>query len=230
MKSIIVTGGDGRFASVLKKNYYNKNIKFFNKKELNILNQRSILKSIYKYKPKIIIHLAGLSRPMKIHDINPEKSIKLNIIGTSNLVIACKKFNIKLIYFSTSYIYPGKKGDYKETDALLPWNKYGWSKLGAECAVQMYSNSLILRLCMTEKPFIHKKAYANVYSNFIFHEDIVKILIKLLNKKGVYNIGGKKQTIYNFAKKFNKNVKKIYSRGEFPLRQDMSLKKLYKVL
>ena len=31
-------------------------------------------------------------------------------------------------------------------------------KLGGECAVQMYKNSLIVRLCMTEKPFIHKKA------------------------------------------------------------------------
>ena len=54
---------------------------------------------------------------------------------------------------------------------FLPWNNYAWSKLGGECAVQMYKNSLILRVCMTEKPFIHNKAFTNVKLNFIFHEE-----------------------------------------------------------
>ena len=63
-----------------------------------------------------------------------------------------QKKNIKLIYFSTNYVYPGKRGNYKEEDPLLPVNNYAWSKLGGEAAVQMYSNSLILRVSMTEKP------------------------------------------------------------------------------
>ena len=45
-------------------------------------------------------------------------------------------------------------------------------------AVQMYKNSLILRMCMTEKPFVHKSAYANMKTNFIFHEDIIPNLKK----------------------------------------------------
>ena len=229
MKKILVTGGDGRFAKVLKKKSKNKFV-FLNKKKLNILNINNIYKVIKFYKPKIILHLAGLSRPMKIHNQNLEKSISLNIIGTANLVIACSKFNIKLIYFSTSYIYEGKKGNYKETDPVLPWNNYGWSKLGGESAVQMYKNSLILRVNMTEKPFVHKKAYANVKSNFIFHEDLVKIFLKIINQKGIFNIGGEISTIYNFAKKYNKNIKKIFSKGEFPLKQDMNLSKVNKIL
>jgi len=228
MKKILVTGGDGRFASVLKKKLNNKNFIFLNKKKLNILNINSIYKSLKKYKPNSILHLAGLSRPMTQHDDDIIKSINLNIIGTSNLVIASKKFNVKLVYLSTSYIYPGTKGNYKETDPVLPWNNYGWSKLGGESAVQMYKNSLILRVNMTEKPFVHKKAYSNVISNFIFHEDVVKILLKIINKKGVFNIGGNSMSIYNFAKKHNHNVKKIKSLGEFPLRQDMCLDKLNK--
>ena len=229
MKKILVTGGDGRFAQVLKKKSKNKFV-FLNKKKFNILNINQIYKVIKFYKPKIILHLAGLSRPMKIHNQNLEKSISLNIIGTANLVIACSKFNIKLIYFSTSYIYEGKKGNYKETDPVLPWNNYGWSKLGGESAVQMYKNSLILRVNMTEKPFVHKKAYANVKSNFIFHEDLVKIFLKIINQKGIFNIGGEISTIYNFAKKYNKNIKKIFSKGEFPLKQDMNLSKVNKII
>ena len=83
---------------------------------------------------------------------------------------------------------------------------------------------------MTQKPFVHKKAFANVKSNFIYHEDIAKILIKVLNKKGVFNIGGRSQTIYNFAKEKGIRVKKKYSKGEFPLNQNMNLQKLYKAV
>ena len=120
---------------------------------------------------------------MKIHEKEISKSIELNIIGTSNIVRACEIFKIKLIYFSTSYVYPGKKGNYKETDPLLPSNNYAWSKLGGESAVQMYKNSLIIRASMTEKPFVHKQAFANVFTNFIYHEDFIKIFKKLIQKK-----------------------------------------------
>ena len=116
---------------------------------------------------------------MSIHDKDINKSIDLNIIGTSNLVKVCNENQIKIIFFSTSYLYPGKKGNYSETDPLLPWNNYGWSKMGAESAVQMYKNSLIIRACMTEKPFLHKSAFGNVKSNFIFHDNFAKIFLKI---------------------------------------------------
>ena len=149
MKKILVTGGDGRFASVLKNSKSKFKFIYLNKKQLNICNLNSIFRAFKKYKPSMLLHLAGLSRPMDIHEKDITKSINLNIIGTANLVNACSKFNIKIIYFSTSYIYPGKKGGYKETDPLLPWNNYGWSKLGGETSVQLYKNSLIKKLMQT---------------------------------------------------------------------------------
>jgi dTDP-4-dehydrorhamnose reductase len=207
-KKIVITGGSGRFGSILKKNYFYKNLFFPSKKELNILSEKSIGKYLDKIKPKILIHLAGLSRPMQLHEKNIIESINLNIIGTANIVKVCKKKNVKLIYFSTNYVYPGNTGNYKETDSLLPINNYAWSKLGGECSVQMYKNSLILRVCMTEKPFIHKEAYSNVKTNFIFQEEVAYLLFKILDRKGIINIGGKTQTVYNFAKKYNFKIKK----------------------
>ena len=228
MPKIIVTGSDGRFGKILKK--INKKMIFRSKKQLNILSPKSISKNFKKYKPNYILHLAGLSRPMKIHEKDINKSIDLNIIGTCNLVKEASKFKAKMIYISTSYVYPGNRGNYNEEDALKPWNNYSWSKLGGECAVQMYKNSLIIRLCMTEKPFVHSKAYANVKSNFIYQEDAAKLIIRILNKKGIINVGGPSQTIYKFAKKNKKNLKKIFSNGEFPKRTDMNLKKLKRIL
>ena len=230
MKKILVTGGDGRFAKVLKSHKNKFKFIFRNKKQLNILSEKSITNNIKMFKPNYIMHLAGLSRPMNIHNENIKKSIDLNIIGTCNIVKACIENKLKIIHFSTSYVYPGNKGNYKETDPLLPWNNYGWSKLGAESAVQMYENSLILRTCMTEKPFIHKAAFANVKTNFIFHDDFIKIFLRVLNKKGVFNIGGKSQTVYQFAKTKNKNIKRKFSKGELPLKMDMNLKKISKYI
>ena len=229
---IIVTGGDGRFAKVLKEKNKKLNLFFFSKKELDILNLKSIEKTIKKVKPKTLIHCAGLSRPMKIHEKNISKSIDLNIIGTANIVKICKKYNVKLIYFSTGYVYEGKKGNYKETDGVKPFNNYALSKLGGECAVSMYENSLILRITMTEKPFSHNSAYSNLLSNFMYHEDLVKILPDIINQKGILNVGGKSQSVYSFVKKNNKNIgkKTAKKRDELPLKQTMNLTKLKKIL
>ncbi len=231
-KKILVTGGDGRFAKILKKNNKKMDLFFVSKKQCDIQNLNSITKIIKKIKPKILIHCAGLSRPMQIHEKNILKSIDLNIIGTANIVKVCQKNNIKLIYFSTGYVYEGKCGNYSENDPVKPFNNYGLSKLGGECAVAMYKNSLILRITMTEKPFLHKKAYSNLKSNFMFHEELVKILPKIINQKGILNVGGKSQSVYSFAKKNNSNVKKIKAKksSALPLNQTMNLSKLKKII
>ena len=233
-RKIVVTGGSGRFGFYLKKNTGKYQMFFPSKKKLNINNINSIYNYVKKIKPDSIIHLAGLTRPMKMHDKSISKSIDLNIIGTANIVKVCEKLKIKLIYFSTNYVYPGKKGNYKENDSLLPMNNYAWSKLGGESAVQMYNNSLILRVCMTEKPFVHKKAFSDAITNFIYHEDLVKIFLKVINKKGIINIGGPTQSVYNFVKKDNKKIKKISARKnknlKFPLNSSMNLTKLKKII
>tara|TARA_Y100001936_G_scaffold64462_1_gene63278 strand:+ start:800 stop:1510 length:711 start_codon:yes stop_codon:yes gene_type:complete len=230
-KKILVTGGNGRFAKILKK-YNNKlNLIFTTKKECNILDLKSIQKIFKKIKPNIVLHCAGLSRPMQIHEKYISNSIDLNIIGTANITKICEKYNVKLIYFSTGYVYEGTRGNYSEIDSVKPFNNYGLSKLGGECAVLMYKNSLVLRITMTEKPFLHKKAFSNLKTNYMFHEDLVKILPKLINQKGIINVGGKSQSVYSFAKSHDKNIKKIkVKKNLMPLNQTMSLIKLKKVL
>ena len=226
-KKIVITGGTGRFGGILKKYKKDNLILFPNKKELDILDYKKIISYLEKKKPKVLIHLAGLSRPMAIHDKDIKKSIDLNIIGTANITKACEKKNIKLIYFSTHYVYSGVKGDYKETDPVLPVNNYAWSKLGGEASVHLYKNSLILRLCMTEKPFVHKKAFTNVKTNFMFHEDVIPIVFKLIDCKGIINIGGKKQSIYNFALKSNRRIKKdLAKKDQIPVNSTLNLKKM----
>jgi len=230
INKVVVSGGNGRFATVLKKTINSKNYYFPSKFQMNILNLNSLEKYLKLKKPKYFMHVAALSRPMSIHDKKISESIDINIIGTSNVVKICEKLKIKLIYFSTGYVYPGIKGNYTEQDPVNPINKYAISKLGGECAVKMYDNSLILRIMMCEKPFIHKSAFYDVKTNFIFQEEVAKMIPKLLDKKGIINIGGKTQSVYNFAKRYNNKIKKISGKKIFPPNPSMNLSKLKKII
>ena len=66
----------------------------------------------------------------------------------------------------------------------------------------------------------------------MYHEDLSKILPKILKKKGIINVGGKSQSVFQFAKKHNEKVIKIKAstKIKMPLNQTMSLLKLKKIL
>ena len=229
---ILITGGDGEFCKHLVEQGKKHSFLTPTKKEADISDYCQLDRYFYEHQSKfdIVIHAAAITRPMVIHEDNPTLSIKTNIIGTSNVVLMCEKYNKKIVYISTDYVYKGIDGNYKEIDAMKPFTKYGWSKLGGECAVQMLKGSLILRLALTDFPFSYKKAIKNAYSSFLFNKDFAKILPSLINKTGIINVGGKRQSIYHFAKKSNPKIKKKMSKGEFPLNMDMNLKKLKKLL
>ena len=61
----------------------------------------------------------------------------------------CKKYNIKIVYFSSNYVYPGTKGNYKETDPVLPLITMAGQSSG-ESLLFTCIRTLILRICMTE--------------------------------------------------------------------------------
>ena len=86
MKKILFTGGSGRFAKIFKLKKNNFSIDYPKRKKFNIESLGSMQKYIKKNKPDYLIHCAGLSRPMNIHEKNISNSISTNIIGTSNVV------------------------------------------------------------------------------------------------------------------------------------------------
>ena len=119
------------------------------------------------------------------------------------------KHNIKLVYISTDYVYEGSVGNYDEESPVKPFNNYGWSKLGGECSVKLYENSLILRIAMMNKPILYPKALVDVKRSLLFDEDAAKITLKLLDNFGTINVGYEPKSIYDFTKEYNPNVGKI---------------------
>lgn len=229
MKTILITGGKGKLAqSIIKANTKYKIIAP-PKDDLNICKNPEYVIEIVK--PDYIIHAAAITKPMIQHEQDPIKSIENNIIGTCNIVRICIKNNIKLIYISTDYVYPGTTGNYKENDPLLPFTNYGWSKLGGECAVQMYPNSLIIRLCLCNTPFEHKYAFDDMIKNYIYEEEASKIILDLLDLRGIINVGGPTMSVYDFIKQNNKNIQPAHTEyfKLIPLNTSMNLDKLNEI-
>ena len=208
---ILVTGGNGEFCKHLVEQGKEHSFLTPAKSELDVRSYWGIDQYFYRYHTDFdyVIHAGAITRPMVIHEDNPTLSIKTNIVGTANVVMACEKYNKKIIYISTDYVYEGIDGNYKETDTMKPFTKYGWSKLGGECAVQMYDNHLILRMAMNKKPFPHPKALIDMKKSLMYIEDAAKVTLQLLDETGTINVGGKSQSVYDFVKETNSDIKPI---------------------
>ena len=209
---ILITGGDGEFCKHLVEEGKDCTFLTPTKKEADIRHYWNLDSYFYLHQNEFdyVIHAAAITRPMVIHEDNPTLSIKTNIIGTSNVVLMCERYNKKIIYISTDYVYEGKHGNYNESNPMKPFTKYGWSKLGGECAVQMCDNHLILRMAMNKKPFPHPKALKDMRKSLMYIEDAATVTLKLLNENGIINVGGKSQSVYDFVKEENVNIEPIY--------------------
>ncbi|MCD6434608.1 MAG: dTDP-4-dehydrorhamnose reductase [Candidatus Diapherotrites archaeon] len=95
------------------------------------------------YKPKIVFLTAALSN-VDYCEQHSNEAFEVNVNGTRNVVELCKKFNAKLIFFSTDYVFDGLHGNYAEEDRPNPINVYGRTKLEAEKIIFDYLDSAIV--------------------------------------------------------------------------------------
>jgi dTDP-4-dehydrorhamnose reductase len=196
---ILFTGGSGLLGGEMKKLI--PKALFPTSKVLDVTNYRQMEKYFAKHKPQIVIHAAAFTSPPKIEK-QPEKALHVNLMGTAYLTDVCFKYNSKMVYICTDYVYPGNTGNYKETDPVLPVNKYAWSKLGGECAVRLMDNALILRIAMGEKVFPHPRAFVDHITSRETADVIAKKILNVVKKgaNGVFNLGTKGRSVYKFAK------------------------------
>ena len=149
IKNILITGGAGYIGShiseVLIKNkkkifivdnlssgykkLINKKANFF---KINILNTKKIKEIILTNKIDSVIHLAA-NLIIGEGEKNPKKFFINNVMGTKNLLKACKNTQIKnFVFSSTAAVY--KEGQYKvnENSIIKPKSVYGKTKINGE--------------------------------------------------------------------------------------------------
>jgi dTDP-4-dehydrorhamnose reductase len=210
---ILMSGGMGLLGRHLKE--IEPSIISLSREEMDVSNYDNILEQIKNYSPDIFLHLAAFTDNRKLEK-NPKKAIQDNIIGTSNVTLSCLETNVRLVYISTDYVFSGRKGLYKEDDELLPINKYAWSKLGGECAVKQYGNSLIIRTSIGPSLFPYDQAFVDMWTS----KDTVEVLAPMIlkatksNVTGILNLGTSRKNMFEYAKKLNSNVHEA-TRNEF---------------
>lgn len=152
-KNVLVTGASGFIGwplyCSLKKNF-NPTGTFHEHRRpglvaIDLTDGKKVSGLIHKTSPDIIIHSAAVTN-VDLCERNPPLAQSLHVDATRNLVNACQKQKIRLILFSTDFVFDGKKGNYSETDAPQPMNVYGKTKLAAEQLVQSLDESAIIRL------------------------------------------------------------------------------------
>lgn len=160
-----------------------------------------------KFKPDLV-YLPAFIPGVDYCELNDEPN-RINQLGITNIVNICKNNRIKLIFFSTDYIFDGKSGPYLEIDEPNPINKYGKTKLICENMVKELKNFLIIRTTVVygydipSKNFLmtlysdlknglKRKVPVDQFSSPTFVEDLASISIELAekNKTGIYNVTG----------------------------------------
>ena len=157
--NILITGGAGyigsHVAEVLVKKKYNVIIfdnlitghkKLINKKAKfikgDIKNFNKLSKVIKNFNINSIIHLAAFLNVSEAEK-NKKKYYKNNVIGTLNLVKACKNSKVRNIIFSSSCsVYGNVNGSVKETTKTNPQGYYAHTKLKSEKIIKHYSKKL----------------------------------------------------------------------------------------
>jgi dTDP-4-dehydrorhamnose reductase len=203
---IAITGKTGILSQELQK--LESNIIILDSYKYNITDPL-LSKKLLEINPDIIIHAGAITNSITVKN-NPTQAINTNIIGTANISNFCIHQNKRLIYISTDYIYPGEIGNYKETDAILPYNEYAWTKLGGECSVKLVPNHLIIRTSFGPSKFPYEGAWINQLVSKDYVDIIAPKIFQVVksNLIGVLNIGTGPKSLYEYAQKRN-NIKPI---------------------
>lgn len=112
----------------------------------DILNWGQLESAFDKYQPDTVIHLAA--QPAISTSIErPWYDMDVNVLGTRNVIRACKEFGVERVVFSsTSAVYAHSDFNHMEDSLLKPDSPYGISKLTAEMYIRyMLPASVILR-------------------------------------------------------------------------------------
>jgi dTDP-4-dehydrorhamnose reductase len=207
-RSILFTGGSGLLGQTIQRILPDAH--YPASSECDVRNFEQLDALVAALRPSTLVHAAALTSPPRV-DKNPELALDVNIIGTANVVKACIKHRLKLVYISTDYVFRGDQGSYAEEDAVYPVNNYAWSKLGGECAVRFHANSLIVRTSFGPDEFPFPKAMTDQWTSRESVSQIAAKLVALLGSDavGVVHVGGGRRSVWEYARSLDQGQKEI---------------------
>lgn len=211
---ILVTGSNGQLGLELKYLSQDSSIDFVfkDKTDLDITSKSALKLFLSKNSVDIIVNCAAYTAVDKAED-EIEKAYLINQIGVKNIVHVCSEHNIKLIHFSTDYVFDGCNFQpYNETDNVSPQGVYGKSKLAGEQEIlESNISALIIRTSWLYSRFGHnfvksmiKLGRSKRHLNVVFDQigtpthafDLAKATLRCVSMQ---NNWLNKQEIYHFS-------------------------------
>jgi dTDP-4-dehydrorhamnose reductase len=155
MINVLITGSGGfvgsKIYSYLKENDYS--VYGLDIRQSNTVDQICDLQDIAEIKAiienfpaDVVIHTAKLAKSLDYSEDNIKETYQSNHQTTLNLIKSIQKLpKVKFIYFSSDYVYAGKKNNYSEDDTPNPLNYYALTKLLGEEVTKTLDDYIILR-------------------------------------------------------------------------------------
>jgi len=232
MNKMLVIGASGlignRFMELARNKFevygtYNSHqIEGNNLYKLNVVNRADTFNLIKKISPDVVIDTHFLNS-VDYCETHREEAWSVNVEGAKNVAEACLDYGSKLVFFSTDYVFDGKKMKYSEKDKARPLNYLGINKATVEQMLELLDMNhitvrtsvvygkgglnkvnfvfwLIQKLKAGEKVSI----VTDQKNNPTFADNIVEQVLYLLkkNKRGIYHITGREcLSRYDFSLK-----------------------------
>ena len=187
-----------------------KNIDFFSPThpECEIEDIEQIRKYVEMERPNVILHSAGFVNTLK-SEVNRERCVEVNVLGTYNIVQLCREYKIRLVYISTEYVFSGKEDVYIPSSSIDPKNIYGLTKGCGELIVRTLNDYIEIRApFIRDVEFPYEDAFTNQHTSRQYVHEITEDIINcsVSNEIGIKHIVGKYQSVYELAKETNSEV------------------------
>ncbi len=227
LERIFLTGGSGTLGNELINISKEHSVEFVapTSKVCNILNAEQVKNVIKKSGCDIVVHSAAATDVRAIEN-EPSIAWEVNVLGTLNVLQACKDLGKKMVFISTDYVFDGEKGNYMINDPINPLSKYAKTKAAAELLTRTYEHSLVIRTSFFGYDFPYDSALVDQWTTKDYVDIVALKVISVIldNPKGIVHIGSARRTIYDIAKERCGNINKIYRCDiDSPIPRDISL-------
>ncbi|HXI71580.1 MAG TPA: dTDP-4-dehydrorhamnose reductase [Verrucomicrobiae bacterium] len=134
--TILVTGGGGLLACALREfATVDCTLVFLSHADFDLTAPAQMREQLDEIRPQVVINTAAYNLVERC-ETEREFSWAVNATGPETLAKLCGERAVKLVHFSTDYVFDGAKNAvYAETDTPNPLNHYGAGKLAGEQAV-----------------------------------------------------------------------------------------------
>ncbi len=230
---ILITGGSGQLGQEWVGYLNRKEVEFISlpSADLDITDHDDTNRVLSNLRPDLIINCAAYTKVDQAED-EKETAHQVNGKAVANLAQYCAKKNIKLVHFSTDYVFPGTKEDmqeltegYPEDYPTNPVNAYGESKLAGEKAILesecdfllirvswlcgKYGNNFVKTMLKLAEERDELKVVNDQFGCPTFTRNVVENCWELIEKKkeGIFHLTSiGKITWYDFASEIFKQA------------------------